>query len=478
MKSYSKENDYLLKLLLLTRIMVPVSLSASTNRSRLIFLLCRLGMIGVLLFPMGCSPIGLGEAQSESSEVERLQKPVSVDVAIARKTKLKTVEEYTGTTLAYREVSVRSQVEGQLLDVTVDVGDMVKKGQIVAQIDDNLLKAAVVEAEAELAARQAEVVSLQAEVNDAQIEVKRSQLELQQVQSDAVRSEQLYREGAISEQNVELAQTAVGTATKALRSAQQQVQNRYAAINAAQRRATAQQALVTQARQRQSYSTLTAPANGSVLERVLEPGDLAQPGDEILRLGNLSQVKVEVQISELELNDIRLGQSAQVRLDAFPDRVCTGRVTQISPVADPTARLIPIEVTIPNHDRRIGSGLLARVSFVTQTDRQVIIPETAIQILSSQNYQSNQEQQTATIFVVNGKGEQATVQARTVRIGKRADNRLEILSGLASGEQFVLRSSRALQDGDAVRLSFISETASENSGVAEFRYDIKSEQGR
>jgi HlyD family secretion protein len=431
---------------------------ATINPSNLIRVLCQMGVTIALFFPLGCSPISQGEAQTTSPEVKQQQKSIAVDVAIARKTNLKTTEKYTGTTFPYREISVRSQVEGQILDIAVDVGDAVKKGQIVAQIDDDLLTSEVAEAEAEIAARQAEVTSLQAEVNDAQAAVERSRLQLQQTQADAVRSEQLYRQGAISEQSVELARTEVGTANQALRSAQQQVANQLAAVNAAQRRVAAQQALIDQAKQRQSYTTLTASVDGSVLNRVLEPGDLAQPGSEILRLGDLSQVKIEVQISELELGNIQPGQPAQVQLDAFRDRVFTGKVSQISPVADPTARLIPIEVTIPNEDRRIGSGLLARVNFEPTTKQQVVIPETAIQIASSHN-KANTDEQTATIFVVNGKGEQATVQAKTVTIGQKADNRVEILSGLKPGEQIVVRSSENLKDGDQVRLSFISETS-------------------
>lgn len=438
--------------------MLLVSLSIIVSRSPLISSLCRLGMMGVLFFPLGCSPIDLGKAQTPSPEIEQSQQPVAVDIAIAKKAQLETATEYSGTTFPYREVSLRSQVEGQLLNIAVDVGDGVKQGQILAQIDDNILSASVTEAEAEVAARQAEVASLQAEVNDARSQVERSRLELQQAQSDAARSEQLYREGAISEQTFELDRTAVGTATQALLSARQQVQNQTSAVNASQRRVSAQQVLVTQAQQRQSHTTLKASVNGSVLERVLEPGDFARPGDEILRLGDLNQIKIQVQISELELEGISLGQPARVRLDAFRDRIFTGKVSQISPVADPTARLIPIEITIPNQDRRIGSGLLARVSFKTLTVGQIVIPETAIQIASSGNENFNSNQQTATIFVVNGKGEQATVKARTVKIGKRADNRLEILSGLASGEQIVVLSTGELQDGDKVRLSFISET--------------------
>lgn len=423
-------------------------------------LVSRLWLVGLLL-PTGCTLIPSGEAQTSTSPADRERGPAAVDVATAREQPLQIPTEYTGTTFPYRQTSLRSQVEGQVLDITVDVGDRVEQGQPLVLLDASLLSAAVAEADSEVAARQAEVASLQAEVNETQTQVERARLELQQAQADADRLTQLANEGAISEQEAELSQTEAQTAAQALRSAEQQVQNRQRAVDAAQRRVRAQVALLAQAQQRQAYTTLQAAVRGSVLARELEPGDLAQVGSEILTLGDLSQIKVEVQISELELDRIRLGQAAQVRLDAFPDQPFAGQVTQISPTADPTARLIPVEVTIPNPDGQIGSGLLARVTFDTATAQRVVIPETAVQIGADSPPPDITTTQTATLFVVRGSAEQATVAARLVRVGNRADNRVEILTGLEPGERYVVRSSDSLQDGAAVRLSLISEPLSE-----------------
>jgi HlyD family secretion protein len=430
--------------------------------------------LSLLFFSAGCELLPRSEAQSEPSGAEQ-GGPPAVDVMIAETAPLEADEEYTGTTRPFREVSLRSQAEGQLLDVTVDVGDPVERGQVLARLDSGLLSATVIEAQAEEAARQSEVASLQAEVSDAQTLVEQARLELAQARSDAARQQQLFSEGAIAEQQAELAQTAVGTAEQALRSAQEQVRTRQQAVRAAERRVIAQQALVAQEQERQSYSTLVSPVSGAVLSRVTEPGDLALPGSEVLRLGDFSRIKVEVQISELELAGIQVGQPVQVRLDALPDQTLSGEVTRISPAADPTARLIPVEVTIPNPDGRIGSGLLARVNFTQQVAERVVVPLTAIEIggeaessdaespqaeASAAEQSDEQAGETATIFVLEGSPEEPTVAARTVRLGDRADGQVEILSGLEPGDQYVARSSGNLEDGAAVRLSLISETSS------------------
>lgn len=419
-------------------------------------------LAGLLTATASCGGLPKSEAQTGQKQAEKGS--ASVDVAIARTMPLQQTVEYTGTTQPYRQVSLRSQAEGTVLDLTVDVGDRVTQGQTVGQLNDAVLTAAVVEAQAEVAARQAEVAEANAEVSTAQTLVEEQRLRLQQTRSDLARLELLFREGAIAAQAVETARTAAGTAQQALRSTEAQVRTRKQAVTAIQRRVIAQQAIVAQEKERQSQTQLISPVTGSVLERVTEPGNLAQPGSEILKLGDFNQVKVGVQVSERELGTIRTGQPVQVRLDAFPKQAIAGRISRISPAADPTSRLIPIEVIIPNPDERIGSGLLARVNFAQRTIARVVVPEIALQAdkdrrsrsPSSGGQASSRPQTQGNIFIIANAGK-PTVSARPVTLGKRLDGQVEVISGLGVGDRYVIRSSKALKDSDPVKLSIVSE---------------------
>jgi HlyD family secretion protein len=377
--------------------------------------------------------------------------PPAVQTAIAKPGAVEVPLAYTGTTRPAQQVTLRARVDGQIVNLQGDVGDRVERGDILARLDGDLLSVAVNEAQAELAARNSEIAQAQASVSDAQALVVQAQAQLNQAQAEAQRLQRLAAAGASSQQAAEQAVLALETARQAVRSAQQQVISRQQAVNAVQGRFQAQRAVLDQTQQRLAYAGLAAPISGVILARLVEPGDYVEAGADLFSLADLSRLTVTVQVSELDLSRISLGQSAQVRLDAFPEQTLSGRVTQISPVADGTSRLVPMEVSIANPDGRVGSGLLARISFSTGNPDRVVVPEKAL------TFAPNSE--SPTVFVMQPGGEQATVVARPVQLGRRLKDQVEILSGLSLGETYVNNSDAPLEDGQRVRLSILSEVS-------------------
>ncbi|MEM9806073.1 MAG: efflux RND transporter periplasmic adaptor subunit, partial [Cyanobacteria bacterium P01_D01_bin.56] len=189
------------------------------------------------------------------------------------------------------------------------------------------------------------------------------------------------------------------------------------------------------------------PQAVTVLTKLVEPGDYVQPGTPIFELGNLSSLIIGVQVSELDIGQLSLGQPATVSFDAFPDIEAEGRITRISPVADTTSRLIPVEVTLSNPDQRIGSGKLARVQFSTTDNPTVVVPASALKTGSNDN----------TVFVIDKDETEPTVTARAVTIGQQNQGKIEILSGLEPNETFIVASDRPLATDQTVRLSILSE---------------------
>ncbi|MFB2834173.1 efflux RND transporter periplasmic adaptor subunit [Floridanema evergladense] len=492
---------------------------ANTKVSYSYFLAFGFCLLPLLATLTGCSRTPKAEAEAQNRRpgaqrgAESGPTSIAVDVAIARPGVLQEAPTYIGTTRPAREVSLRSQVEGRLLNLSVNVGDRVKRGQQLAQLDSTLLLNQVTQAEAELATRDSEVARARTQVSNAKAKAEQARVTLKQAQSTAARRAFLQKQGAISLQDAELAQTEVGTNKQAVLAAEEQIRTEQQAVAAAQGRVVAQRAVIAELKERLSYAKLISPVDGVVMERTSEPGNLVQPGGEVLKLGEFSQVKVVVPLSELELPNVQVGQLVQVQLDAFSNQTFAGTVARISPAADPTARQIPVEILIPNQNGRIGSGLLARVQFAQQNAPKVLIPTTALEVSRGRGrgageqrsrgageqgsrgageqgsrgagennsfsppippspylpspqspVPSPQSPNQGTIFVVTAEGREGKVTARPVVLGDRANSKVEVISGLQPGERFVVRSGRPIKDGDAVRFSILSEGVGQGGG--------------
>ncbi|MEM9567590.1 MAG: efflux RND transporter periplasmic adaptor subunit [Cyanobacteria bacterium P01_E01_bin.34] len=344
-------------------------------------------------------------------------------------------------------MALRAQVSGEVIDLAVDIGDAVSNGDIVAQLDGDLQVAILNQSLALLSSAQAEMAQAEVSIADIQSAVNQAQATLDRAEADIARQQVLAEQGAISQQELEGTELEVVSAQQTMLSAQARLDVQRQAARAAADRISAQEAVVMQNRQQLSDAELRSPLTGVVLTRQVDVGDFVESGATVLELGDLSHLKVTVQVSELDLERIEIGQSAQVQLDAFPNEgTIAGQIERISPVADETSRLVPVQVTIPNVNRRIGSGLLARVQFSSEQDSRVIVPDSALGIGEDTN----------TVFVIEGEDEVKAI-ARPVKIGERGQDGVEILSGLEPGESFVTRSDRPLTSGQAVRLSILSD---------------------
>jgi len=375
-----------------------------------------------------------------------------VDVAIAAAQTLEANLEYTGLTEPRQRIELRAQVQGQLVGLGVDVGDRVRAGETIGQLDATLLQADLVNAQAERASQQFEQAEAQSELAEVQAQYAEIQAELEQAAIDAQRLQQLATEGAVSQQAAEQGETKRRSLEASLKSLTERIRTRQQAIQVAAAQVAAQEAIVRQAQERLTYAQLKAPQNGVVMERLVDPGDLVQPGQAVLSLGDFGELQVRMEVSDLDIRQIRPGQEVSITLDAVPGATLPGLINRIAPIASNNQQ-IPIEVRMPNPQGQLGAGLLARITVPSNSQPQVIVPESALEVGTGETRQ---------VFVVvpqpNGEGE-TVVEARSVQVGRSSKGQVEILEGLNVGEVYVVRSASPLEAGQVVQRSLLSEAA-------------------
>jgi HlyD family secretion protein len=302
----------------------------------------------------------------------------------------------TGTVEPARELEVRPRIAGILERIHVADGDVVKKGQVLLEIERDLLESRVREAEAEL--------------EQAQVEKRFAEIDLE-------RSQQLERGGASSQQKHDAARA------------------QFEAAQAGMARARAKlDTLSTQL----SYATVTSPLDGRVLRVYVEEGSAVSPvtavtgGTILLSLAATDELHLEGLVDENEIARVRSGQIASVQTEAYADRIFDGVVTEIAPlgVRIQNVTYFEVEIEIVDPDAQL---LLPRMSgdaeIVTEVvEGALLIPETALRYRGDQIFAE----------VVERAGE-ARGEEREIEIGIVEGARVQVLRGLEEGEQVTLK---------------------------------------
>lgn len=252
------------------------------------------------------------------------ERVVPVEISVARLETAARSVSATGTVEPIRSVGINSQLSGAVLRVTVEEGDRVAPGTLLAQLDSRELEAQLASAEAAL-------------------EVARRA---------ADRAERLRAQRIITDAEYERDQAAL-TAARAARD---------------------------QLRTRVGFATVRAPIAGLVIEKRVERGDIVSAQTRLFTLADVSTLVVRVPVSELDVTALREGTSVDVTLDALPGRDITGRIRRIFPAADTASRLVPVEVAlIGAGSRAVKPGFLARVRFhLDPRENVLMVPDRAL----------------------------------------------------------------------------------------------------
>lgn len=182
---------------------------------------------------------------------------------------------------------------------------------------------------------------------------------------------------------------------------------------------------------------LFSPISGILLKKLAEPGEIVGTGTPILVISDINRVKVNAYIPESQLSQIKIGQNAEVNIAAL-NETFTGKVQEVGGVADPTTRAFTIKVEVSNSNQKIRPGMIAEVKLASGDDKKsLFIPSSAIMRSSGgQSY----------VFVVdNNKAYQ-----RNISIGGMSADKIEVVSGLESGETLVVGGQQKLTNGATV----------------------------
>jgi HlyD family secretion protein len=373
----------------------------------------------------------------------------------ARERALEILLDTTGYVAARHIVKVNPRVPGTVMELAIEEGQRVRKGDVLARLDDGQYRADLDQARAALSAAQAALAEAKLGARDeeiararallaqaeAQRELARSQLRRAQKLKNTISPAELERSQALARE----AEAAVTQAAEGLKLLQRGPRpERLAALAAEVDRA---KALVAKAQYFFDGTQIRAPSDGTVLQKSVELGETvraeALAGNNFCTLANLDQLQVEIDVQERDLASLRVGQPCLVLPEAYPDREYQGRVEWMSPIYNRQrgVRRVKIEITKP--DELLAPDMNCRVQVLekapaAEADKVVRLPVEAVRNEGDKRF----------VWLLND----GVARRRDVTVGTASQGKIEIRAGLGDGETVLLPESQPLIDGQPVRV--------------------------
>lgn len=375
----------------------------------------------------------------------------------------------SGKVKALNTVDVGAQVSGEVKRLYVEVGDEVKQGDLIAQIDQVTQKnnlsneqATLEQSQAAIQSAQAESLSRQASLKGAFADLASRQSELKQAQSDFIRLQSLVAIDAISQQEYDTQATSVETAKAAVANARAAIDTAKAAIATADANINSEQAAlrksqtnVNTAEEDLSYTTIRAPISGTVVSITTEQGTTVnanQTAPTIVTLADLSTVRINAQISEADVINVKADMPVYFNIIGNPDQKFDSTLKALEPapevISDTSTTDAAIYyvgyIEVPNTERRFRIDMTAQVYIVIdQAKNALLIPSAALQPVGKKdkagaaNTAPNDDPnvKTANVRVLKADG-QVVDQTVTTGINNRVN--VQILSGLKEGDEVIL----------------------------------------
>jgi HlyD family secretion protein len=370
----------------------------------------------------------------------------------------------SGYVVAHHKIAVGAKVMGRVAWIGVEKGDTVQSGQTLVRLEASEFEAQVNQAKANLAAAQAQLDRLRTgsrpeEKLKDKAAVMQAEANLKNAEAEYQRTEALFRSGVASKAEFDRALAQRDSAMATVQAARQSstmtdIGPRKEEITAAAATVNQMKAALDYANTQLAATEIKAPVTGTVLARSVEPGEMVSPSafggsgarTSVVDLADLTDLQVELDISQTEFARLKPSQRAEIIPEAYPNLSFTGFIEEIAPEANRAKSTVQIKVKVENPNAQLRPEMNARVNFLSDkpasTDNKpvarVLVPKNAVVKTDNSSH----------VFVVKGN----KVEQRTIRTGEEQGDAYVVLDGLSGNETVAIAGVDKLRDGDRVKV--------------------------